>query len=142
MYNYYQQENDISLETQDNMTNIDTKSDVSNNTSDIIYNKLKGKTIVLVDSDEPWYLNKDDTIKIPYKKNIRLINNQYTNYADFGSYENKEFFNNKKCNNKLIDEDNIDNKDKDNNNIKNQIIILLLLFLIILIIYKKFIKIS
>lgn len=132
MHNYFPNENDISLQTQDNITNAeldiesDTKSNVSNNTSDFIYNNLKGKTIVLVESDEPWYLNKDNTIQIPYKKNIRLINNNYRNNADYGSYENKEFFNNK-----LYDKD---------NSIKNQIIMLLLLFLIILIVYKKFIK--
>lgn len=109
----------ISVNNRD-MYNIDTEN--SSNNSDYRLQKIRGKTIVLVESDNPWYLNKDDTIQIPYNKNIRLTNKQYRENADYGSYENsnKEYFDTKQtCG-------------------QNQIILLLFILLVLLFVCKKY----
>jgi len=74
-------------------------------------NNIVGKTLVLVDSDNPWYLNRDTTIPMPYKKN---------NLPWIERYENKS------------------EKKKDTN--QDQIIFILMILIAILIIYSFFIK--
>lgn len=96
--------------------------------------KYKGKTIVLVDSENPWYLNYDSTIPIEYQKKQNITEKQYRNESDFGSYENLEF---------EYFSDNVNKKNKKNTNestSQNQIIFLLLIIVVILIIYKNLIK--
>lgn len=107
------------------------ESDVEK-TSDYKPIKYKGKTIVLVDSENPWYLNYDTTIPIQYNKKQIMTPKHYRENSDFGSHENLEFehFNNK-----------INKKIQDNeSSSQNQIIFLLLIIVIILIAYKKIIK--
>lgn len=129
--NLYKDENDEINENNeiDNNNTIDNDSDSEDLYSDSSYRlkKIKGKTIVLVESDNPWYLNKDKTIQIPYKKNIRLTENLYRPNADYGSYENKEYFDSKK-------------KIKTQEKNQNQIIFLLFILFLLLFMYKKFYK--
>lgn len=75
--------------------------------------KIIGKTLVLVDSDNPWYLNKDTTIPIPYKKN---------NLPKIERYEEKK------------------EKKPNTQSQKEQIIYLLLIFIVLLLLYSFFIK--
>jgi hypothetical protein len=104
------------------------------------YNQLKykGKTIVLVDSENPWYLNYDTTIPIEYIKEQKLQPmKQYRDSADFGSHENLEFEHFK------ADKKKVNNKNKNNNNnneIQNQILFLLFCIVLLLIIYKNLVK--
>lgn len=100
-------------------------------TSDYKPIKYKGKTIVLVDSENPWYLNYDTTIPIEYYKKQNITQKQYRNDSDYGSNENLEFehFNIKE--EKKISE----NKESTSQN-QNQIIFLLLIIVVILIVYK------
>lgn len=120
--------NDIN-DINDNIDNNDNGNNIDNEIMDIpeyVLPKYKGKTIVLVDSENPWYLNYDTTIPIPYSQELNLTTKQYRNEADFGSHENLEFehFN--------------DNSNNNNDSVlQNQIIFLLLIFIIILYIYKK-----
>jgi hypothetical protein len=116
-------ENNTQLNSE--LYNMDEKDENLSTDSSYRLQKIKGKTIVLVESDNPWYLNKDETIQIPYKKNIRLTNNQYRNDADYGSYENsnREFFYDKQMQEKN----------------QNKIILLLFIFLLLLFI-KNIIK--
>lgn len=148
MYNEYFYENSNITQdniTQDNITqdyfeqNNESRFD-SDSDSDFDFDyrlkKFKGKTIVLVESDNPWYLNKDETIQLPYKKNIRLTNKRYREDADYGSYENK---NNENFNGKIKKNKNT-NTNKNQEQFQNHIIILLMVFLFSLIIYNKCIK--
>ncbi len=97
-------------------------------TSDYQLKKYKGKTIVLVESDNPWYLNKDSTIPMKYKKDIELTKKQYRNNADYGSHHNTEFEHFSEKNN---------NKEENDSISQNQIILLLLMIVVILFVYKK-----
>jgi hypothetical protein len=134
MYNEYFCENNNNI-TQDNSDQNNISDDsVSSGNSDYRLKQIKGKTIVLVESDNPWYLNKDETIQLPYKKNIRLTNKQYRNDADYGSYENSEYFNGK-----IKKKNNIYNNQEQTQS-QNHIILLLVLFLVLLFIYKKYTK--
>lgn len=62
------------------------------NASEYKLDSIKGKTVVLVDSDDPWYVNKDITVP---KKHVDMfgidnVNNEIHNYklGDFKSYFN------------------------------------------------------
>jgi hypothetical protein len=64
----------------------------NSNTSDYKLDSIKGKTVVLVDSDDPWYVNNDITVP---KKHVDMfgidnVNNEIHNYklGDFKSYFN------------------------------------------------------
>jgi hypothetical protein len=113
-------------------------------TSDYKPIKYKGKTIVLVDSENPWYLNYDTTIPIEYYKKQNITQKQYRNDSDYGSDVNLEFehFNNndKYDNINIKDEKKIlENKESTSQN-QNQIIFLLLIIVVILIVYKHLAK--
>lgn len=97
-------------------------------TSDYRMKEYKGKTIVLVESDNPWYLNKDTTIPMKYNKKLNLTTKQYRNNADFGSYTNSEFEHFEPENNSENYNDSIS---------QNYVIFLLLALAIFLYIYKK-----
>jgi hypothetical protein len=109
------------------------ESDVEK-TSDYKPIKYKGKSIVLVDSENPWYLNYDTTIPIEYYKKQIMTPKQYRSDSDYGSNENLEFehFNNNKNNNNI--------SDNSESTSQNQIIFLLLIIVAILFVYKKLIK--
>lgn len=54
--------------------------------SSYLWDKYKGKTVVLVEADNPWYVNKDTTTimkSVPQKYNVGEL--QYRNNADFKS---------------------------------------------------------
>jgi hypothetical protein len=95
--------------------------------------KYKGKTIILVDSENPWYLNYDTTIPIKYNQKQIITEKEYRANSDYGSNENLEFENFKNTNTN-------NNKNKNESTTQNQIICLLLIIVVILIIYKKFVK--
>lgn len=100
-------------------------------TSDYVLKKYKGKTIVLVDSDNPWYLNKDTTIPMNFNNSFVTTTKKYRNNADYGNYKNNEFehFNSEtKKSKKIIENESIS---------QNQIIFLLLIIVILLFVYKK-----
>jgi hypothetical protein len=116
-------------------------------------NIFKGKNVILVNTDDPWYINKEFTIPQKYIDNnlSSLDNNLEYDYGDFNSYFN---INNKradlgygysyasrlgeKCNEhftntkKKINENNIYDNDY------TSIIILLCILLIIIFLYRRF----
>ncbi|ATZ80374.1 hypothetical protein BMW23_0316 [Bodo saltans virus] len=107
---------------------IDTKS------TDINYAKYKGKVVVLVDSNNPWYMNTDNTIPLQY------TNTNPIKYSD-SSIENKEDIAHAKYEHFKNSNENLN--ENENTDIKNnaQTIILILLFIVfVLIIYKFYIK--
>lgn len=56
--------------------------------SDFNWDKFKGKTVVLVENDNPWYVNKDTTVQMDYRKNEydHLYDDiKYRNNADYKS---------------------------------------------------------
>jgi hypothetical protein len=131
--------NENENENEDDNKWIIEESDIEK-TSDYKPIKYKGKTIVLVDSENPWYLNYDTTIPIEYSKKQDITQKQYRNDSDYGSDENLEFehFNNNNKNNNInIKEENkiSENKESTSQN-QNQIIFLLLIIVVILIVYK------
>jgi len=132
------------------------KNKLINNTTHIDKNKdniFKGKNVILVNTDDPWYINKEFTIPQKYIDNnlSSLDNNLEYDYGDFNSYFN---INNKradlgygysyasrlgeKCNEhftntkKKINENNIYDNDY------TSIIILLCILLIIIFLYRRF----
>jgi len=157
----------------DNIYNNDDESDISlkacnQNTTDSseqswfqeLINKnndniFKGKNVILVNTDDPWYINKEFTIPQKYIDNnlSSLDNNLDYDYADFNSYFNintkradlgygysyasrlgekyNEHFTNSK---KKTNENNIYNNDND----YTSIIILLCILLIIIFLYRRF----
>jgi hypothetical protein len=69
---------------QDNQVfNIDTDEKT---VDDFNWADVKGKSVVLVESDNPWYVNKDTTTMINYKQGLELNNNlAYRENADYKS---------------------------------------------------------
>lgn len=54
--------------------------------TEYIWGKNKGRTVVLVDSDNPWYVNKDITDQIHFDTKQQDLNNvEYKSTADFTS---------------------------------------------------------
>ena len=51
-----------------------TENNDINTTGDYAWNKYKGKTVVLVESDNPWYINVDNTIPMTVKPNTSFDN--------------------------------------------------------------------
>jgi hypothetical protein len=102
------------------------ESDVEKST-DYKLKKYAGKTMVLVDSDDPWYLNRDTTIPMIYNRNMNLSDKNYRNNADFKVSTN---------NNEHFEDVTKNNKNDTMTHIYTYIILLLLLIVIILIIYK------
>lgn len=96
----------------------------SDKSSDYRLPEYKGKTMVLVDSDDPWYLNKDVTLPIIYNKKLDLTGKKYQKFASYDNklHEGREMFNN-------LNNDNT-------NNTQSQIVYLLILIIVILCIYK------
>lgn len=119
-YNYNIQNTDNDFYTK-NTKNKELKNFEENNTKNININdknnnfdtKYKGKTIALVNSKNPWYLNDSD---IEYFDDTEEINtNSYVKYDKF-----------------------VDNKNKQNSySYQSQIIVLIIIFVIILFIYKN-----
>jgi hypothetical protein len=118
----------------DEVTNFNIEDTDTERTSDYSLKKYSGKTIVLVDSDNPWYLNKDTTNPMNFNKSQIIKPLSYRNNADFGNYKNSEFEHFKP----KTEKKDKDNKKKENESIsQNQIIFLLLIMVVLLFIYKK-----
>jgi hypothetical protein len=109
------------------------------------WNKYKGKTVVLVESDNPWYVNKDITVKLKvaepqelqdlkykaqadYKTNIIIPNNEYQKISDCC----KKYIKNKSKN--------LEHFDENNKNIErtNQILFYLCVILLALFIFRYY----
>jgi hypothetical protein len=125
--------NDIYFDTNEHemieITNHSPKNDVINTQDDI----FRGKTVVLVDSSNPWYLNIDETDAIPWvQPEQHQSNKMYT------SNKQKNVSNKKKIN----INDNKDTEEKEDTNGKTQIhiIIILLVIVLLLVFYKSFYK--
>lgn len=118
--------------------------------SDYTWDKYQGKTVVLVESDNPWYINEDVT----HQKKIKNIN--YIPVDDIGYRFNADFKSTRVLDitqphigfgHSIADRDGIscskvkqiekfDGKESDD----NQIIVIIMLIIIILIIYKLYAK--
>lgn len=61
------------------------ENDDTNATAIYTWDKYKGKTVVLVESDDPWYVNKDTTIRQPYPKSEYNVSDLH--YRDNADYE-------------------------------------------------------
>lgn len=90
-----------------------------NRSSDFILPTYKGKMVVLVDSDKPWYLNNDTTIPLIY-------DNKYNDFSNkCGKFESD------------LQKNNIEHfTEKENNKNQTHIILLLLVTVVILVGYK------
>jgi hypothetical protein len=122
----------------DENTIFNIEDDDTDRTSDYALKKYMGKTIVLVDSDNPWYLNKDTTVPVDFHKSLITTPKTYRNAADFGDYKNPEFEHFKQPSKKKSRDNKAKNKNKDIDSIsQNQIIFLLLVMVALLFIYKK-----
>lgn len=84
--------------------------------------QYKGKSVVLVDSNNPWYLNKDITIPMNYYNNLKLTGEQYHNSAVFPP--DKKVY------------ERFTQLKKKNNECQNHVIILLFIIFLILVIYR------
>lgn len=51
------------------------------------WNQYKSRSLVLVESNNPWYINKNDTIPIKYIKNDDYFNRGYHKYSEGSSYD-------------------------------------------------------
>jgi len=71
-------DDDIILKTCDNSISSqlwDIENSDIQSPSDYSYQNYRGKSVVLVDSDNPWYLNHDTTVQLQYDKSLYLKNN-------------------------------------------------------------------
>lgn len=73
------QNQDWSTESPDSDANADT---------DFIWDKYQGKTVVLVENDNPWYVNTDTTYKMPYVTKQQNLRDDIL-YRNNQDYENK-----------------------------------------------------
>lgn len=119
----------------------------SSTNSDYEWDYYKGKTVVLVGSDNPWYINKEFTVPRRYTENANFIVNdidsdghEYANYStdfnidarkpDLGygySYASRQ---GKEC------IEGFGNKEEENNNI----VILVFLIILIVMLYKYYLR--
>jgi len=54
--------------------------------NDFSWNSVKGKSVVLVQSDDPWYINQDTTIPMKYNQDFNINNDlSYRDNADYQS---------------------------------------------------------
>jgi hypothetical protein len=117
--------NDICDDSEIELPSIDSK------TTDINYAKYKGKVVVLVDSNNPWYLNTDNTIQLQPKTANPVLyptNSIINDPIAHAQYTNEHFEN--------TSDNSIESSDKNN----MQTIILILLFIAFLLIIYKFYK--
>jgi hypothetical protein len=94
-----------------------------NKTTDTHYPEQKGRSVVLVDSDNPWYLNIDTTIPLLYDTKLNLENMKYKNHADIEEYNKKRI-------------EHFENTNNTDDNVQTHILILLGILIIILGVYK------
>lgn len=64
----------------------DIEEDNDSRSSSYTWDKFKGKTVVLVEAENPWYVNKDITIQKKYNKEPQILQDlHYRPNADFES---------------------------------------------------------
>jgi hypothetical protein len=119
-------------------------SDVTNS-SDYILPTFGGKTVILVQNENPFYLNKEYTVEMNYKKdNLNLEDNiEDLENIDSTLAMNKEYAHYKSSqplaiSQKININNNIEKFDADNNNTSydKQIILILLLSILCIVFYK------
>lgn len=83
----YDDSNTIVSKSCDNSDEQSWQSEMSSesSTDSIKWTDYFGKTVVLVEADDPWYLNKDTTIQMPYIKNELQQDLKYRENADYKS---------------------------------------------------------
>jgi Ricin-type beta-trefoil lectin domain len=129
--------------TQLKVTDCDNKNEMQswnvehpdvNKSTDYILPKYKGKMVVLVDSDHPWYLNNDTTIPMAYSNKFNDYSNQCGNFDIAPEVVS--------CNDKGTEHftDNTDNTDNKENKTQTHIILLLIAIVIIMVVYKVYSK--
>lgn len=132
--------------TDDEKTIMNIEDSDTDKTTDYRLKKYKGKTIVLVDSDNPWYLNKDTTIPMDFHNELVSTPKLYRDNADYSDFSNNEFEHFKTTNsfnikNKAKAKKNNENNEKKGNEneslLQNHVIFLLLIVVVLLFIYKK-----
>lgn len=64
----------------------DTEGSDNVSHTDYSWDKYQGKTVALVESDNPWYINQNDTVQMKYGKDQKIYTDiKYRNNADYVS---------------------------------------------------------
>ena len=119
------------------------ENDNDNTTNYFSWQKFKGKNVVLVESDNPWYLNKENSHELKYQPHV-IINDDYV-YRDNSDVKFKSILDSTKPDlgkgysyASRLYKNNIENFNAESDNTNTSLIVIILVALIFLMyIFKK-----